>query len=233
MKRSNKGSPPRSFLDWIKAEERVLSCKPEFGDLKRPEKDHLRRALLQEQGFLCTYCGRSLASDFSDSHIDHFWPQAVFNGIDDPEDRRFSHDNLFQSCGPSSLPGMPEKFLKSTCGEAKGDWYDEQDFVMPSEAECEDRFIYDGSGCIETKNPSDRAARNMIEVLKLDHPRLDNDRKKVIQDIEGDLLSNGPGWDDVEMEIVSLNTLDNEGRMTGFAQVARRYLEEERGERLP
>lgn len=233
MKRSNKGSPPQSFLDWIRTEERLFNSRPEFDDLRRPEKDHLRRTLLQEQGFLCTYCGRSLASDFSDSHIDHFWPQAVFNGMDHPEDRRLAHDNLFQSCGPSSLPGMAEKPLNFTCGEAKGDWYDEQDFVIPSETECEGRFIYDGSGRIEAKSPSDRAARNMIGVLKLDDPRLDNERKKVIQDIEGDLLSNGPDWDEVEMEIVSLSTPDDEGRMTGFAQVARRYLEEERGERLP
>ena len=233
MKRSSKGAPPQSFLDWIRAEEKLFNCRPEFDDLKRPEKDHLRRMLLQEQDFLCTYCGRSLASDFSDSHIDHFWPQAVFNGRDHPDDRRLEHDNLFQSCGPSSLPGMAETFLSSTCGDAKGDWYDEQDFVMPSDAECEHRFIYDGSGRIETKNPSDRAARNMIEALKLDHPRLDNERKKVILDIERDFLSNGPDWNDVEMEIISLNTPDDEGRLIGFAQVARRYLEEERGERLP
>ena len=223
MKRSNKGAPPRSFLDWISAEESEFDRKPEFDDLKRPEKDHLRRTLLVEQGFLCAYCGRSLASDFSDSHIDHFWPQSVFNGSGHPDDRRLEHDNLFQSCGPGSLPGMAERFRYATCGDAKGDWYDEQHFVIPSAPDCEDRFVYDASGRIGAKDPCDRAAVNMIAALKLDHPSLDNER---------DCLSGQPDWREVETEIVSSSAPDEEGRMVGFAQVARRYLEEERDERL-
>ena len=230
MKRSSKGAPPRSFLDWISAEAREFDRKPEFDDLKRPEKDDLRRTLLVEQCFLCVYCGRSLDSDFSDSHIDHFWPQSVFNGSDHPDDRRLEHDNLFQSCGPGSLPGMAERFRHATCGEAKGDWYDEQHFVIPSAPDCEDRFVYDASGRIGAKDPCDRAAVNMIAALKLDHPSLDSERKKVIQDIEQDFLSGRPDWSEVETEIGSSSATDEEGRMVGFAQVARRYLEEERDE---
>ena len=233
MKRSYKGAPPRSFLDWIEGEEGIYGGRPEFESLRSPEKDDLRRALLREQGFLCAYCGRSLASDFSDSHVDHFWPQAVFNGCDHPDDRRLDPDNLFQSCGPGSLPGMADRFPHVTCGDAKGDWYDERDFVMPSESDCEDRFVYDGSGRIDTKDPTDVAARNMIKALKLGHPGLDNERRKVIQGIERDLLSAGLDWNEVEREITSLNAPDKEGRLVGFAQVARRYLEEERDVRVP
>ena len=123
-------------------------------------------------------------------------------------------------------------FVHATCGDAKGNWFDEVYFVIPSDRACEGRFIYDGSGRINAKNPSDKAARNMIEALKLDHRGLDNERKKVIQNIERELLSIGPDWDEVEMEIVSLSTGDEKGRMVGFAQVARRYLEEERDERV-
>ena len=233
MKRSYKGAPPRSFLDWIAREEGIYGDRPGFESLRSPEKDDVRRALLREQGFLCAYCGRSLASDFSDSHVDHFWPQAVFNGSNHPDDRRLDYDNLFQSCGPGSLPGMADRFPHATCGDAKGDWYDERDFVIPSDSGCEDRFVYDGSGRIDTKDPCDLAARNMIEALKLGHPSLDSERKKVVQGIERDLLSGGPDWSEVEREMVSLNTADEEGRMTGFAQVARRYLEEERDARVP
>lgn len=210
----------------------ILNCKPEFGDFKTPEKDDVRRTLLPEQGFLCAYCGRSLASNFSDSHIEHFWPQAVFNGSDHPDERRLEHDNFFQSCGPASLSGMAEKFLHRTCGDAKGDWCDVHHFVISSDPGCEDRCSYDASGGIEANSACDRAARNMIEKLKLDHPSLANERKKVIHDIERDVLSNGPDWHEVQLEIGSLNTVDDEGRMTGFAQVARRYLEEEREERV-
>ena len=228
MKRSYKGEAPQSFQNWISKEEEVYEEKPKFDALQVPEKNELRCVLLKEQGFLCAYCGRSLASDFSDSHVDHFWPQAVFNGTTHPDDRRLDHNNLFQSCGPGSLPGMSEKFPYATCGDAKGDSYDELDFVMPSEANCEERFSYDGSGQISAKSTSDKGASNIIRALRLDHPSLNNERKKVIQDLEQVFFSSGPDWGEVEREILNLDATDEEARMMGFAQVARRYLEDER-----
>ena len=210
----------------------MFESRPLFDDLRHPEKDHLRRILLLEQGLLCAYCGRGLASDFSDSHVDHFWPQSDFDGSGHRQDRRLDHDNLFQSCGPGSLPGMKKRFFSSTCGDAKGNWYHERDYVIPSNAGCEDRFSYDGSGAIGPKDPGDLGARNMIANLKLDDAGLNNERKKVIQSIEQDVLSKGPDWNEVERELGRLCSTDGEGRMTGFAQVARRYLEEERDESL-
>lgn len=228
MKRSYKGEAPQSFQDWIRTEEEVYNEKPAFDALRAPEKNELRRVLLKEQGFLCAYCGRSLASDFSDSHVDHFWPQATFDGRTHPDDRRLDHGNLFQSCGPASLPGMLSKFPHSTCGDAKSDWYDEQSFVIPSDEGCEERFAYDASGRIGAKNGSDGGAWNMIGALELDHPALRNERKKVIQELERTFFSAQPDWGEVEREIFFLSATDEEGRQTGFAQVARRYLEEER-----
>ena len=228
MKRSYKGEAPQSFQDWIRTEEEVYNEKPAFDALRAPEKNELRRVLLKEQGFLCAYCGRSLASDFSDSHVDHFWPQAAFDGRTHPNDRRLDHGNLFQSCGPASLPGMLSKFPHSTCGDAKSDWYDEQSFVIPSDEGCEERFAYDASGRIGAKNGSDGGAWNMIGALELDHPALRNERKKVIQELERTFFSAQPDWGEVEREIFFLSATDEEGRQTGFAQVARRYLEEER-----
>lgn len=230
MKRSLKGAPPKSYMEWMEEHERVYGSSPLFDDLKRPEKDDLRWTLLVEQGFLCAYCGRGLSSDFSDSHVDHFWPQAHFNGRDGREGRRLDHENLFQSCGPGSLPGMKEKFMAATCGDAKGNWYHERDYVIPSDPGCEDRFSYDGSGAIAPKNPADRGARSMIEKLNLEDAGLSNERKKVIQSIERDVLFKGPDWNEVEKELDRLRSTDEDGRMTGFAQVARRYLEDERDE---
>ena len=228
MKRSHKGALPQSVKDWIRSEKEIYNENPAFDALRAPEKDELRRVLMREQGFLCAYCGRSLASNFSDSHVDHFWPQAVFDGRTHQDDRRLEHGNLFQSCGPASLPGMLMKFPHSTCGDAKGDWYDEERFVIPSDERCEERFVYDASGRIGAKDGSDWGAWNMIEALKLDHAALRNERKRVIQELERAFFSAGPDWGEVEREILCLRGIDDEGRQTGFAQVARRYLEEER-----
>ena len=224
-KRSYKGDAPQSFVDWIKGEEAVYGEKPTFDTLRAPEKDELRLVLLKEQGFLCAYCGRSLSSDFLDSHVDHFWPQAVFNGRAHPDDRRLDHGNLFQSCGPTSLPGLLGKPHHSICGDAKNDWYNEQEFVIPSEEGCEERFVYDPSGRIDATNSLDRRALNMVGALELNHPALSNQRKKVIEELEQTFFSNQPDWREVDGEIVELSRKDEEGRQTGFAQVARRYLD--------
>ena len=70
----------------------------------------------------------------------------------------------------------------------------------------------------------------MIEKLKLDDAGLNNERKKVIQSIERDVLFSEPDRNEVEKELERLRSTDEKGRMTGFAQVARRYLEDERDE---
>ena len=70
----------------------------------------------------------------------------------------------------------------------------------------------------------------MISALKLNHPSLNNDRKKIIQNVELEVLSKEPALEEIEDEIGGWNATDEEGRMKGFAQVARRYLEEERAE---
>ena len=98
---------------------------------------------------------------------------------------------------------------------------------MPSEENCEERFVYDGAGQISAKEAADSAACNMIRALRLGHGSLNYQRKRVIQDVERELFSAGMDWRDVEREIASLKETDERGRMTGFAQVARRYLEEE------
>ena len=224
MKRSNKGEAPQTVVDWIRSEELRLGQKPPFESLQRPEKDHLRGALLREQGYLCTYCGRSLASDFSDSHIDHFWPQAEFNGTGGRKDLRLDHNNLFQSCGPSSLPGGAARDLPNTCGSAKRNWYDEEYSIVPSEENCEERFMYDGAGQIAPSNSLDHAGINMINSLNLHDPALNYHRKKIVQELEEVFLSMSPSLVEVQNEISRWLQTDDAGRLSGFSQVARRYL---------
>ena len=227
MKRSKKADAPQSVLDWIRIEEERTGEKPPFDMLQRPEKDELRRTLLEEQGFLCAYCGRPLSSDFSDSHVDHFWPQAVFNGLSAREDRRLDHANLFQSCGPSSLPGNAASGLPYTCGNAKGDWYDERYSIMPSEQGCEERFMYDGAGQIKPSDSRDQGASNMIVKLRLYDPSLNNERKKIIHELEVSVLRYSPTLGGVQEEIDRWLETDGTGRASGFSQVAKRYLETE------
>ena len=227
MKWSNKGEAPQILLRWIREQREILGENPTFETFQRPEKDHLRHVLLIEQGFLCAYCGRALAADFSDSHMDHFWPQSVFNGQEGREDLRLAQANLFQSCGPSSLPSSAARALPFTCGSAKGEWYDEEHSIIPSQADCEGRFMYDGAGQIRAADDQDTGAINMIGKLRLYDQALNSERKKIAVELEREFLDLSPSAAEVRREIDRWLHADDAGRLSGFAQVAKRYLEEE------
>ena len=220
MKCSNKGAAPKIFIDWVKGEQETHGHLPPYENLQNPEKEAMRQSLIKEQGYLCVYCGRSLESDFSDSHIDHFWPQSIFNGKTH-EDRRVCYSNLFMSCGRDS--GLP-----ITCGRAKGNWFNRSDYITPIDPCCECHFRYTGAGKIKPQNPCHTAAIQMIDALKLNDPSLVSERKQIIQYIARTFFSDDPDTTgEIQDEIDDLNAANADGRLTGFSQVSRRYMEEE------
>ncbi len=103
---------------------------------------------------------------------------------------------------------------------------------MPSNSECETKFSYNGDGEIRPNDPNDTAAQNMITILKLDDEGLTFDRKKVVQNIEQSILQSGIQDHDIVEQIKSWWEPDDNGKMSGFAQVARRYFDEELEESL-
>ena len=226
MKISRKGDPPKSFLIWKRAELEEAGLVPNFNSLQNPEKAELIQTLLAEQEHLCSYCGRPVGMSPRNCHVDHFWPQSYFDGNVGP-DRRLDHQNLFLSCGLSSSHNEEVRALPRTCGEAKNDWFDEVNHVLPSDENCERRFIYDGAGRIAPMDPDDLAARNMIERLNLNDASLVLDRKKVIVAIEGEFEKEG-NWEELQDELLCWwRKPDHEGKLVAFSQVRCRYVEEE------
>ena len=229
MKFSEKLDPPPSFDDWKRGQIHA-GIPLSFIDLQQPQKGDVRNSLMGEQNFLCAYCGRRLNRNFSNSHIDHFWPQSHFHGSRGDDgvcrpDRRLDYSNFFLSCGPASLLGAES--LPRTCGDAKGNWFDEGHHIMPSDETCEARFKFSDSGNILPNDTGDVSARNMIEKLNLNDEGLASDRRKLIQEIEEILVSQDP--DEKLEQMRSWCEPDDAGAMAGFAQVARRYFEEESG----
>ena len=226
LKLSNKSDPPASFENWTRGEIEGEGLIADFHSLPNPQKDELVDVLLGEQGFLCSYCGRTVTKTPKNCHIDHFWPQAPFDGTFEP-DRRLDHNNLFLSCGFSSSVNAEVRTLPRTCGEAKGNWFDKAYYIIPSDPCCEGKFVYDGGGIIAPKEVGDRSARNMIDNLNLNDPSLVVDRKKVVLAIEQDIRAEGNSMEWLEETIAWWRTPDEEGKLTAFAQVRCRYLEEE------
>jgi uncharacterized protein (TIGR02646 family) len=107
--------------------------------LQNPEKRVLHQALLDEQGQLCCYCGRSIT--LADSHIEHFRPQ------EQREDLALDFENLLAACIRETEPGAPLH-----CGHAKGHDFDEGRHVSPLDPTCESRFGYLLTGAIVSKD---------------------------------------------------------------------------------
>jgi len=165
MRKIQKAVEPKSVTQW-KAQANE-DWQPSYATLQNPQKRELHLSLLDEQGYLCCYCGRRIGPE--DSHVEHFRPQELFEALE------LDYQNLHASCIRQTNPGSPLH-----CGHHKGNWFDERLYISPLEEECEERFSYLLTGEIKSADGTDSAAVKMIEVLALDIPYLNNRREEVL-----------------------------------------------------
>jgi uncharacterized protein (TIGR02646 family) len=175
VKYIKKGEEPQSFTAW-----KVLArTTPNWGYsyLQNPEKRELHEALIQEQGYICCYCGMRITRE--SSHIEHLQPQS----IPDPG-LSLEYTNLLASCQREREPKKPVH-----CGVAKDDWYDESLIVSPLKPDCADFFIYTDDGQILATDAVEKkaAATTTIERLCLNIPKLIAMRKQAVRNLFADL----------------------------------------------
>ncbi|MEQ8822079.1 MAG: retron system putative HNH endonuclease [Sumerlaeia bacterium] len=164
MKPIRKRRPPEDFAErrgdhpHVEWESRAFKTKV---------KRSLRHKLVEEQGFICCYCNGRITE--ATSHVEHLKPRSLFPELD------LSYWNLLASCGGS----RSEQGLKNApihCGPAKGNWYDEEQFVSPLMRDCRRYFRFLASGQIEPApglSPEEKSrAATTIEILRLNHPSL-------------------------------------------------------------
>lgn len=121
---------------WIKYKR--SHPREQYSDLDKSEigcklRHKMRRYLLQSQYGLCAYCCRKIGMD--DSLNEHIKPQS------DYPNESMDYDNLIVSC---KMEGR-----NVTCGNKKGNEYDEELFVSPLETHCGEKFIFYPNGHIE------------------------------------------------------------------------------------
>ncbi len=139
MRYIKKGQEPQSFTDW-KSQEND-DWQPTYKTLRGQIKAEVHDALLEEQGYICCYCGMSITRNIS--HIEHLQPQ---NDRDTnlPKDLALAIDftNLLASCGiPEKSNQEYEKILHCVyhCGIKKGNNLLP---VNPLQPDCEVFFRY-------------------------------------------------------------------------------------------
>lgn len=211
MKHVAKGRSPERFEAWkaLASED----WKPTYGDLQNPEKSIVHVALLEEQGWVCCYCGREIGQ--LDSHIEHFRPQETAPEL------ALVFDNLFASCIREREPGAPLH-----CGHAKGNEFDEANHIAPTDAGCERRYLYTLDGAVLPADTNDQPARYMSELLKLDIAFLMNRRRAVLATVfDIDLLTTASD-EELHRLAGAYRESDREGKLQSFGHVVARYAEQ-------
>ncbi len=176
MRGSHEKTAPAALQDWQALEN--SDWRPSYpfpGDVRKSVVEALRQA----QRGLCVYCGRRLHLDRPGRfHIEHFRPRSAY------PDLSVNFANLFLSCGPEADAGEPS----GTCGNAKGDRFDETGCVEPGYPACTHRFRFLLTGKVAPRSDSDAGAGAMIELLRLNHRELTKDREDILDRIDGGSL---------------------------------------------
>lgn len=170
MKKINKGQQPQDLLQW-RAANAATPQNLKYGQGGFPRRAVLS-ALLRDQGFLCAYTLKRIATD--SAHIEHLKPQCVCEAEDSDRSSNGQaciHEDIawqnLVACFPN--PGAPHPEYGAL---VKNDWWDEERFVSPLAENCEQRFRYRIDGTIEPTVADDEAAKETIRRLNLDSPRL-------------------------------------------------------------
>ena len=165
MKRIIKGIEPVQFSTWKSGKK--TSGHPEWKRVPPDIKNIVHQSLLEEQGYICCYCERQIRE--SGSHTEHFRPKRF-------GDLQVDYANLLCSCERDLKAGVPYH-----CGVLKDDWFDENLLVSPLTENCEDRFLFTGSGEILPRQDEDEAATTTIARLGLNVEKLKAMRAKAIE----------------------------------------------------
>lgn len=211
MRHFVKGPPQMEFESWKALANN--DWQPTYDDLHNPEKRKLHQALLDEQGQVCCYCGRTIS--LKDSHIEHFRPQQLHKEL------ALSFDNLLASCIRETEPGTPLH-----CGHAKGNEFDENLHISPLDPSCERRFIYTLTGSILPGDAADVKATYMRDLLQLDIDFLCNRRQEALTKVfDEDFIGSA-----TDKELENLATVfrerNSDGYLESFGHALARYAEQ-------
>lgn len=170
MKHIQKTSEPPEFTDWKQGDS--PDWVPGWAALdSSPMKPTVKKALLDEQGYICCYCGIRITK--SNSHIEHFRPRRGPNSYPPGE---IDYNNLHACC----LPDRKDD-AKPHCGMKKDDWFDPFLMISPLDPGCEQRFRFGSDGSIGERAHGDIAADTTIKKLGLDTGFLVDHRKSALE----------------------------------------------------
>ncbi|BBC25407.1 retron system putative HNH endonuclease [Pseudanabaena sp. ABRG5-3] len=163
----NPNREPESVKQW----KQLAANDPNYGYeyLRSKERKELLQALIEEQGYICCYCGMEISDQ--KSHIEHLIPQSI------APDLSLEYMNLLASCGISDRVIAENREIthcEEHCGRKRGNL---DLTIKPIDPNCETKFSYTAKGEILPNNDP------TVIALNLNHTTLKKDRAKAIEPI--------------------------------------------------
>ncbi|MGN7876618.1 retron system putative HNH endonuclease [Roseateles sp. 22389] len=213
MRHFAKRASPLAFEDWKRLKNDDWS--PSYKTLAGEPRRALLRALLEEQSFLCCYCGRLV--DETTCHVEHARPQETHAKLE------LEYLNLHASC--IRVPEAQGATLH--CGHAKGNGFCEERFISPMDETCERRFMYDASnGAALRVDPDDVPAAYMLGLLDLNVNVLKAWRKAELDGVFDNEFVMTTTEEELRNIAESFRRADADGRGKSFGHVIARHAEQ-------
>lgn len=218
MRAIDKEAEPRELKEY--------RCQPAAvydGPLFTPVKQAIREQLLREQGWLCAYCMKRIADpkainegrfdETTAMKVEHWHCQEKHPG------EQLNYQNMLGVC----LGNEGQPLEKQTCDSRKGNQELKYNPVTAAHRiESHIRFL--GNGKIQSEDAEFDCQLN--EVLKLNGPRLEENRKAVWNAVHN-TLDQRPGRRtvaDLEKLLAQWGKPDADGRLREYCAVAVYYL---------
>ena len=184
-----------------------------------PVRDAVKKSLLEEQGYICCYCGSEVELS-RNTILEHLLPK----GKDEYRYLNLEYTNILASCdgGQQKRSERAEngrkrnKSYPSFCDDNKKN---EVLPVHPLQVNCEDRFYFDEEGKIYPKT-ADKEAEETIRILNLKNPVLCNRRKEMI-DFYKEINSTKTEFKNTYLNIMNR---DANGKLIPFCFVVKSYI---------
>lgn len=213
MRKIAKTHPPQALTAWREANRELNHTYRDL--LGTAAHGALKFKLLQEQGWLCAYTGRSIDKD--SSHVEHVKPQFECVEWEDVEYRNVVACFPIDGGDVSHGYGAP----------IKASWWDKQLFISPLSVDCERRFRFVWSGRVHANPGGQGCATTTIDVLKLDAASLRQLRKARIDGFFGfgpKTRTRQLSLADARTALANVERRDNNGRLPEFCFVLKQLL---------
>lgn len=199
MRHIEKTEPPKEFVEFCKTPD---VC---FESLSGEPKRALRKRLLEDQGYICCYCGRRIADD-EHMKIEHIKCQDRYSALS------LDFCNMLASCDGGELDRENRVRPRHKCHcDAKKE--NEDIPVSPLDSGIEELFTYFDDGTVKGTG----AGKKLVQTLGLNVDYLVSRRKNVISEY----IENEP--EDLEAELQWLKSM-HDGEFEEFCFVLEQYV---------